>query len=98
MINSLFSQTLQVDVSVAVEDRKSISMLDHMSALLGLRRGRQDVKGIFFQGAGPDSRCLPDCSVMISGIGHDGSHLSIVKQLMDQLITSEAFQVGEGDS
>src|SRR6266446_9008951 len=79
MINSLFSQTFQVDVSVAVEDRKSISMLDYMSALLGLRRGRQDVKGIFFQSPGPRSGCLPDCSVMISGIGHEGSHLSIVK-------------------
>src|SRR6266849_8453033 len=79
MINSLFSQTFQVDVSVAVEDRESISMLNHMSALLGLRRGRQDIKGIFFQSAGPHSRCLPDCSIMISGIGHDGSHLSIVK-------------------
>src|SRR5438874_6276265 len=79
MINSLFSQTLQVDVSVAVEDRKSISMFNHMSALLGLRSGCQDIKGIFFQGAGPHSRCLPDCSVMISGIWHDGLHLSIVK-------------------
>src|SRR5437773_1247180 len=79
MINSLFSQTLQVDVSVAVEDCKSISMLDYMSALLGLRSGCQDIKRIFFQGAGPDSECLADCSVMISGIGHDGSHLSIVK-------------------
>src|SRR5438045_2542094 len=76
MINSLFSQTFQVDVSVAVEDRKSISMLDYMSALLGLRSGCQDIKRIFFQGAGPDSSCRARLSVEILIDEHENHHNS----------------------
>src|SRR5438132_4038144 len=71
VIDAFFAQAFQVDVAVAIEDGEGFALLDDVSALLGLGRGSQDVKGVFLQGANPGGNRRPRPFCQSLTIFHD---------------------------